>query len=353
MKRKLILPLMLAVCLMTGGCYGTSTLPADVPVGTEESVEETEEEPQESDAGDVQNPAETSNPDENNLEESEIAKEVAPEDESATEETAEETPREEALSAPVMVDETTYTGYATTALNVRSGNSTAYNIIGGLSYSQSIEVTGTCNNGWVRVNYNGAEAYCSGKYITDTKPEPVAVSTENAENVQNDTDAVTTSGICGTTAGGTAEWASKVNKKLALIPSNILNAFTSRGWTIAVTGQNIAGTYFPGVYNSVQGVTFYDSKTILIECREVAVNDSPIHEVGHALDNMCGDPSLGSEFAGIYNEEVETFKSRITNSSCVRNVQEFFAETFYYACINPSKCTPKALEFVQRYMNAV
>lgn len=241
---------------------------------------------------------------------------------------------------PVIVDETAYTGYATAPLNVRSGDSTDYSVIGGLAYAQAVKVTGTCENGWLRVDYNGAEGFCSGKYISKTEPAPV-------------TSEAAVSGICESRGGASAKWVNMVNAQLATVPSNIVNAAIARGWHIYATTENLDQTYFGGAYGSVMGVTNYDNKVVAIECRENAVRESVAHEMGHVLDNMCGSPSASSEFASIYNEEVDTFRGQISNPGCVRDTTEFFAETFYYICKNPSKCTPRAMEFVQRYMGTV
>ena len=62
-------------------------------------------------------------------------------------------------------------------------------------------------------------------------------------------------------------------------------------------------------------------------------------------------PSYNKQFKSIYKEEVNTFKSRIPNSGSVRDEQEFFASTFYYIFNDPSKCTPKAKDYVQNYIS--
>ena len=148
-----------------------------------------------------------------------------------------------------------------------------------------------------------------------------------------------------------------LNSELNKLPINVLNKFKSMGWHIYVTDENIAKTVFNGKYKSVQGVTVYSDSIILIEARETAIKESTIHEFGHFIDytykNMYikGFISDTNSFKSIYNEEVDLFKSRITNSSCVRDEQEFFAETLYYIYKNPSKCTPKAYEYVNSVLN--
>ena len=144
---------------------------------------------------------------------------------------------------------------------------------------------------------------------------------------------------------------SLLNKELNKLPSNVLNKFVNSGWHIYVTSENIAKTVFGGQYSSVQGVTIYKEKTILISAKESCIRESTIHEFGHFIDYTYNFSSDSVAFKNIYKEEVDLFKSRITNSSCVRDEQEFFAETLYYMYKNPSKCTEKAYEFVNKKLN--
>ncbi|MCQ2571191.1 MAG: hypothetical protein MJ154_03015 [Candidatus Saccharibacteria bacterium] len=141
---------------------------------------------------------------------------------------------------------------------------------------------------------------------------------------------------------------SKLNTQLNRVNSNLLSRFTSSGWSVYVTGENIAQTHFGGKYSSVQGVTDYNHRAIYIEKRDVAIRESTIHEFGHFLDYSNRFISNKAEFMAIYNEEVAQFKRNISNPGCVRDPQEFFAETFYYMHVNPSKCTPKAKAFISK-----
>lgn len=264
----------------------------------------------------------------------------------AAQQTTVDVPQEETWTVTDM----NVTKYATTDLNIRSGPSTAHSVVGSLSFAQAVQVTGQVDrSSWVRVDYNGEARYCSGKFLSESEPQKIVNSTASTGS---DTGAVSISGICESKAGASGAWVSKVNAQLSSVPSNILTSFVNNGWHIYATGENIASVYFGGAYKSVRGATMWDSKSIVIECRDAAMT-APCHEMGHYLDYMCGNPSLGSEFAGIYNEEVATFKSQISNPGCVSSAQEFFAETFYYVCKNPSKCTPKAAEFVRRYMGTI
>jgi len=54
---------------------------------------------------------------------------------------------------------------ATTAVNVRSGPGTTYDILGGLYPGLTVTVRGTAKNGWTPVYYNGRAAWISSEYL--------------------------------------------------------------------------------------------------------------------------------------------------------------------------------------------
>lgn len=121
--------------------------------------------------------------------------ESASEPETSTEENSEaisETESDEVASAPdseaveFTVTELTATKYATQSVNVRSGPSTDFDKIGGLTTNQEVQVTGQASTGWYRIEYNGGEAYVSDKYLSDEKVEKPAAS-ETPSNGGNST----------------------------------------------------------------------------------------------------------------------------------------------------------------------
>lgn len=101
--------------------------------------------------------------------------------EDSTEETTEETTTEEEtteefkteVTEEITVFDEKKTMYAVTAVNVRFGPSTEYEVVGHLSGGSAVEVTGQADTGWYQVNI-GETAYVSNKYLSDTKPEPPA-----------------------------------------------------------------------------------------------------------------------------------------------------------------------------------
>lgn len=78
-------------------------------------------------------------------------------------------------TVPAATDEGNY--YATSTVNVRSGPSTAYGIVGELSYGDRVTVAGSSGN-WYRINWNNAYAYVSSTYLRPlTAYSPPASST--------------------------------------------------------------------------------------------------------------------------------------------------------------------------------
>jgi uncharacterized protein YgiM (DUF1202 family) len=63
---------------------------------------------------------------------------------------------------------------AITAVNVRSGPSTDYTIIGLVGWGYTVEATGPSVDGWTPVNYNGQAAYVSSQYFVVPGEQPTA-----------------------------------------------------------------------------------------------------------------------------------------------------------------------------------
>ena len=64
----------------------------------------------------------------------------------------------------VEVKEGSYT--ATSDVNVRSDCNQDAEIIIGVAAGTALHSTGVCENGWIRVDYNGQVGYVSGDYVT-------------------------------------------------------------------------------------------------------------------------------------------------------------------------------------------
>lgn len=83
-----------------------------------------------------------------------------------TEAPAEEVPVEN----NVYVEDTWETVWATEGVNVRAYADSSSDRVGSLSQGESVTRTGICDNGWSRVDYNGATAYIHSDYLTTSEP---------------------------------------------------------------------------------------------------------------------------------------------------------------------------------------
>ncbi|MDD3360952.1 MAG: SH3 domain-containing protein [Hespellia sp.] len=72
--------------------------------------------------------------------------------------------------------------WATAVVNVRDSYSTNANVLGTLQVNDEVTRTGTCDNGWSRIDYNGNAAYIYAQYLTTTAP---AAPTTPAAPVSN------------------------------------------------------------------------------------------------------------------------------------------------------------------------
>jgi uncharacterized protein YgiM (DUF1202 family) len=61
--------------------------------------------------------------------------------------------------------------FSTTSLNVRSGPSKEYSIIGYFRINEEVEITGIADTGWYRVNYLGEDGYVSNEFLSYDKVE--------------------------------------------------------------------------------------------------------------------------------------------------------------------------------------
>lgn len=72
------------------------------------------------------------------------------------------------------------TMYAKGSVNTRSGPSTDYEKLGGLTTNQEVHVTGQSKEtGWYEIEINGSKQYVSDKYLSDTKMQVTKPSSTN------------------------------------------------------------------------------------------------------------------------------------------------------------------------------
>lgn len=128
----------------------------------------------------------------------------------------------------------------------------------------------------------------------------------------------------------------KVNQELNKLPQNIKTAFLKDGWDIYVTDMDINLTYYDGKYGGVMGSTNYREGRILIEDREEAVTQAPLHEIGHWLDFHHGYITDTNPFLNVFASDYGSFVNAY-DISTIYDRKELFAEGFWQYIINPQK----------------
>ena len=96
------------------------------------------------------------------------------------------TPTPEVTPTPgVKVEVKSDTYYASSELNLRSDASADADLISSVAAGTQLNSTGVCENGWIRVDYNGQTCYASGDFVTTTAP--AADAGETAADTSADT----------------------------------------------------------------------------------------------------------------------------------------------------------------------
>ena len=118
----------------------------------------------------------------------------------------------ETAGSDVTVTDVSKTMYVTAdTLNVRSTWSASGTLLGTLAKGAAVSVTGTCTNGWVRIDYKGAAAYVSGSYVSDTQPSAGGTGSNTGSDTGSD------SGSGSTTADGDGLGAEVANYALSFV----------------------------------------------------------------------------------------------------------------------------------------
>lgn len=88
-------------------------------------------------------------------------------------------PNEESTTTPTVV----YATVTTDVLNVRSGPSTGYSIMGTLSYGSKVEAI-AINNGWIKIKYGTSTGYICGDYATLSGKLNEEISTPSSSKIK-------------------------------------------------------------------------------------------------------------------------------------------------------------------------
>lgn len=157
MKKKCILALILGAAFMAQGCGFMEGTDAVVTVVDSTPTPEPTEAPEETATPTPEATAE--------------ADSTAAADPTAQAAATEQTPS----GINVQAQDATY--YAVEGVNLRSDASADAEFVAGVLSGESLKCTGICDNGWIRVDYNGQTCYASGDYVSTTPPAGAAAAT--------------------------------------------------------------------------------------------------------------------------------------------------------------------------------
>lgn len=258
------------------------------------------------------------------------------------------------------ITEISQTFYGTTCVNIREQPSKNSKSIGLLNLNEEILVTGICDNGWDRVDYNGNIAYINASYLSDSKIEVINEPQVIEPNIQNSQDVQEQvpqnngyNGVIRRNGNVPDSRLYKLENYYCMVPQSIRTKLETAGWIICCSDEDFGAKY--GYNYSILALTVYNEKYIYIKNSKSA-EQAIIHEVGHAIDSYFGFVSSSEEFLNIFNQEKDIFCSvYYTHSNNTSTPIEYFAESFEVAILNPSlvqnNC-PMTYEFLMRYANS-
>lgn len=132
-----------------------------------------------------------------------------------------------------------------------------------------------------------------------------------------------------------AELRAYMDTYMAAIPPGAAQLLASGGWRIVLTSEELA-TRFGYDYDTIAGVTVESTRTIFVSASEVRIRRALLHEIGHALGIMLGDPDASPEFQRIYEAECKTFdQQEKIDDHCVSTAHEYFAEAYRHYVLYP------------------
>lgn len=203
MKKKCILALILGAAFMAQGCGYTEGTDAVVTVVDSTPTPEPTEAPAETPtpepkAADSQDGAAAST-DAATADAS--ATDGAAADAAQTDTTAQAAATEQTPSGiNVQAQDATY--YAVEGVNLRSDASPDADFVAGVLSGDALKCTGVCDNGWIRVDYNGQTCYASGDYVSTTPPVGATAVDTTAVDTTADAASDTAADVSSDTAEG-------------------------------------------------------------------------------------------------------------------------------------------------------
>lgn len=188
MKKIIIISVSVIIIAATAGGIilhsrtDTVTVPVisdSVDVAQDSVTEEPEQEAEEAPPVTVEEPEET----EEAEPEGAGQENIEPQETDVAQEETDTEPIDEALTDITALDKTMY---ATSAVNTRSGPSTEYERVGGLTTNEEVHVVGVSNvSGWFMIDVDGTTQFVSNNYLADAKVEvqaPAQTATTSNSN---------------------------------------------------------------------------------------------------------------------------------------------------------------------------
>lgn len=148
----------------------------------------------------------------------------------------------------------------------------------------------------------------------------------------------------------------EVEHQLSVLPLSFQQDMIEDDLVLYVTDKDIDEVFCDGQYGSVQGVTLtpsYGPCSIYIEDREKAVENAPVHEVGHWYDFYAGFLSSSDSFATIYEQESDAFCQTFV-VDFYYDKGEFFAEGFWKYWTEPDRLEascPALFAYLDSYLS--
>lgn len=192
-------------------------------------------------------------------------------------------------------------------------------------------------------------------YVQDAGVQQFSVPSVSEQAVVSE---LTTENLFQPVPDGTVEdvFLDEVEQQLSVLPSAFQQDMIEDDLVMYVTDKDIDEVFCDGQYGSVQGVTLtpsYGPCSIYIEDREKAVENAPVHEVGHWYDFYAGFLSSSDTFATIYEQESDAFCQTFV-VDFYYDKGEFFAEGFWKYWTEPDRLKascPALFAYLDSYLS--
>lgn len=137
-----------------------------------------------------------------------------------------------------------------------------------------------------------------------------------------------------------------------LVPSHILNPLINKGWTFYLTANDLGDTS----KFHVSGLCTFSNMIIQVRGDDGrGIQESTIHEVGHAVDYELGWVSNTNEFINIYYNERNSFATYLSsNSHHTSDAAEYFADAFKRVIKESEKVktyTPQTYSYIKNIID--